>query len=76
MVANIFCEVNCNRADSLLSFTSKNTLVGNNTVTISSLKLVSDQLEIAKIMDWVRTLKPSLPIEHSSLKIEEIVSYY
>lgn len=73
MVANIFCEVNCNRADSLLSLTSKNALVGKNTVNISSIKLVSDQLEVVKVIDWIRTLKHQSITELYQSKFEEIV---
>lgn len=51
------CEVVCNRADNLLSFTSTNQINGKKSITIPTQKLVSDQLEIAKVIEYLRTLK-------------------
>ena len=72
MVANSFCEVNCNRGDSILSLTSKNALKGNQTIRVKSRQLVSDQLEIGKVVDWVRSLRSN--INNSSIEVIESVS--
>lgn len=54
---NLSCEVSCNRRDSLITFTSKGISTGHVSNTYSSRKLVSDQLEIGKVSEWIRTLK-------------------
>lgn len=60
MLADVLCEVNCNRGDSIMSLTSKNTLRGVKTLHVQSRKLVSDQLEIGRVTEWVRTVRSSL----------------
>lgn len=72
MFANIVCEVNCNRGDSILSLSSKNTTQGVKTLHVQSRKLVSDQLEIGKVIDWVRTLRTSISTPQFSPQYEVV----
>lgn len=72
MFANTVCEVNCNRGDSILSLTSKNNTQGVNTLHVQSRKLVSDQLEIGKVIEWLRALRTSISIPKFSPQYEVV----
>lgn len=62
LLCNIVSEVNCNPGDSTFSLTSKNTLHGKKTIKIPINKLVSGQLEIGKVIDWVRSLRSDFDV--------------
>jgi hypothetical protein len=56
MISNISREVSCNRKDRILNLSSKSHIIGNQMITLSSRELVSDQLEILKVIEWIRSL--------------------
>ncbi|WP_228518973.1 hypothetical protein, partial [Methylophilus sp. 13] len=56
MISNISCEVSCNRRDRVINLSSKSQMLGNQIITLSSRELVSDRLEILKVIEWIRSL--------------------
>lgn len=55
-IANIICEVTCNRPDNLLSLSSRSITDGNNKASIHSTRLVTDQQELAKVREWLGSI--------------------
>lgn len=72
MVSNIYCEVICNRADSILTMTSKSSIKGKHSIKVPSQRLVSDQLEIGRLTEWIRTLRVTNIAPVQAFKYEAI----
>jgi hypothetical protein len=59
MVSNILCEVNCCRSDNIMSLTAKSNGQARNHTSLQSGNLLTDQLELAKVSEWIRSLVAS-----------------
>lgn len=54
--SGMYCEISCNRYDSYLSLQAKKAGVVTNKSVINSLKLLTDEAELAAVLPWLRTI--------------------
>jgi hypothetical protein len=71
-IENTVCEVRCIRTDNLLILTSKNTFYGNNTAFIETKRLVTDQLELTRVLEWLQTISAGKKIALKSPELNDV----
>jgi hypothetical protein len=74
-IAATLCEIRCNRADHLLILTSKNTFYGSDTAYIETKRLVTDQQELTRVLEWLQTVQGTKKITLSLPELND-VSYH